>query len=68
MPLTADKPLSEYGVSDGTTLLFKDLGTQVSDLQRDCGSSTAMHALTLSDLATPAVSYVADSDPVLHCC
>jgi very-long-chain enoyl-CoA reductase len=30
VPLTAaDKPLSQYGVADGTTLLFKDLGTQV---------------------------------------
>ena len=29
VPLTADKPLSEYGVADGTTLLFKDLGPQV---------------------------------------
>lgn len=28
-PLTAGgKPLSDYGVTDGTTLLFKDLGTQ----------------------------------------
>ena len=30
VPLTADsKQLSEYGVSDGATLLFKDLGPQV---------------------------------------
>jgi hypothetical protein len=30
VPLTADsKPLSEYGVADGATLLFKDLGPQV---------------------------------------
>lgn len=29
VPLTADKPLSEYGISDGSTVLFKDLGPQV---------------------------------------